>query len=58
MVVCFDKLKLWLDDVRREQDQPSFGEWFQWIAERMQEHAKDKNAKPAHVEHARWRPRS
>ncbi len=41
------KLARWNEDLREEQQQPSWGEWFQWLGDRALEvkHA----AEPAHV---------
>jgi len=54
IVVMWRKLRIWLDAVRTEQSQPSWAEWFQWLAERAAVH-KDE-ARPAYVAHADWRP--
>lgn len=48
------KLHAWTDELRAEQDQPSWAEWFQWLAERM-EKTKDER-RPAYVEHRNWQP--
>ncbi|MGD2128870.1 MAG: hypothetical protein PVJ33_05365 [Lysobacterales bacterium] len=50
----WQKLHVWTDELRSEQDQPSWAEWFQWLAERM-EHTKDER-RPAYVEHRDWQP--
>ena len=41
------KLSRWLDDLREEQQQPSWGEWFEWLGDQAAavKHAGD----PAHV---------
>ena len=57
-VVMWRKLSRWLDDVREEQRQPSWAEWFQWLAERLNEWAEEKQPEPAHIREAAWRPRS
>lgn len=54
IVVMGRKLRNWLDTVRVEQSQPSWAEWFQWLAERAAMH-KDES-RPAYVAHADWRP--
>lgn len=48
------KLCRFQDDLRAEQQQPSWGEWFTWLAEQA-ERVKDE-APPAHVAHRDWRP--
>jgi len=46
------KLRVWQNDVRREQDQPSWGEWFEWLGDQAEKH---KNLEPpAHIRHADW----
>jgi hypothetical protein len=52
-VMCV-KLRTWCEDIRREQDQPSFAEWFEWLGDQAM---RDKaESGPAHIEHRDWRP--
>ena len=55
VVVMWRKLATWLEEVRVEQQQPSWAEWFEWLAQRCAEH-KDE-AMPAHRKHAGWKPK-
>ena len=48
------KLKRWQEDVRRENNQPSWGEWFEWLGDQA-ERVKTPS-QPAHVKHRNWRP--
>ena len=48
------KLHRWLEDLRAEQEQPSWGEWFEWLGDRALE-VKSKSA-PAHIEYRSWKP--
>ena len=52
--VMWRKLGPWMKQVRIEQAQPSFGEWFQWLAEQCERH-KDEGA-PANIAHREWMP--
>ena len=54
-VALWTKLAPWAKDIRANQDQPRFMEWFQWLAERMAENRKPSVA-PAHEQHKAWRP--
>jgi hypothetical protein len=56
-VVAWRKLATWTHDERQEQNHDSFAEWFQWLAERLDETNDDKNANPAYRRYAKWRPR-
>jgi len=56
-VVMWRKLSRWTDTVRREQAQPSWAEWFQWLAEQLARDSAQKEAYPAYQEFADWRPR-
>lgn len=48
------KLRQWQEDVRRENDQPSWGEWFEWLGDQVE---RVKTAtEPAHILHRDWRP--
>jgi hypothetical protein len=56
-VVMWRKLARWTDAVRREQAQPSWAEWFQWLAEQLTREAEQKESNPAYTRFAEWRPR-
>ncbi|MGI9590341.1 MAG: DUF4760 domain-containing protein [Myxococcota bacterium] len=48
------KLSRYQEEVRVEQDQPSWGEWFTWLGDQV---ARAKSGtEPAHVAHRGWRP--
>jgi len=47
------KLSRWQQDLREEQRQPSWGEWFEWLGDQA---AKVKHVgEPAHLQHKDWR---
>lgn len=48
------KLRVFQEDLRREQNQPSWGEWFTWLAEQAERVKTD--GPPAHLAHRNWRP--
>jgi len=56
-VVMWRKLARWMDTVRQEQAQPSWAEWFQWLAEQLGRDSEQKEANPAYEKFANWRPR-
>jgi hypothetical protein len=48
------KLGHWLEDLRVEQEQPSWGEWFEWLGRQA---AKIKSvSEPAHIKYRDWKP--
>ena len=52
-VMCI-KLRVWQQELRDEQQQPSWGEWFEWLGDQAM---KLKTAsKPAHIQHKNWKP--
>jgi hypothetical protein len=52
-VTC-KKLRVWLEDIREEQQQPSWGEWFEWLGDQA---IKAKNpSPPAQIAHKDWKP--
>jgi hypothetical protein len=55
-IVVWRKLSAWLETVREEQSQPSWAEWFQWLAEQMI--AVNAQDDPAYLRHKDWRPRA
>jgi hypothetical protein len=56
-VVMWRKLAHWMDSVRAEQAQPSWAEWFQWLAEQLARESDQKERNPAYRKFADWRPR-
>lgn len=57
VVVMERKLHRWQAELRIEQNQPSWGEWFEWLADRVRERAGAGGVKePAHIRFANWRP--
>ena len=52
-VILWRKLGPWLVHIRMEQQQPSWAEWFQWLAQQCEQH-KGRRA-PAH-ERLDWKP--
>jgi hypothetical protein len=51
-VMCI-KLRQWNEDLRVEQQQPSWGEWFEWLGDQAQK-AKTESA-PAHINYRDWK---
>lgn len=48
------KLAAYQREIREEQSQPSWAEWFEWLADQV---AKSKHGQPpAHVRYRDWRP--
>ena len=54
VVVTWRKLSVWLETIREEQSQPSWGEWFQWLSERLM--AVKAESEPAYLKFKKWRP--
>lgn len=49
-----NKLRVWQQELREEQHQPSWGEWFEWLGDQA---AKRKTvSEPAHILHKNWKP--
>ncbi len=55
VVILWRKLEDWAMDLREELDSPDAFEWFQWLAERLEEH-QPADAKPAYEEFKSWAP--
>ena len=54
IVVMWRKLGPWLHQIRVEQSQPSWAEWFQWLAQQCERHKDDGH--PAYEQHGQWVP--
>ncbi len=52
-VMC-RKLRRSMNDLRLEQNQPSWGEWFEWLGDRALELKQSQG--PAHIIHKSWKP--
>lgn len=52
-VMC-NKLRTWQEEVREEQQQPSFAEWFEWLGD--QAIKRKTQSEPAHIRHRNWAP--
>lgn len=48
------KLSNWQADMRVEQSQPSWGEWFEWLGDQAERVKHD--SLPAHIQHSKWKP--
>lgn len=48
------KLARWLEDMRIEQEQPSWAEWFEWLGDQC-DRVKSNEA-PAYIRYRDWRP--
>ena len=49
------KLKRYVEELREASSRPTDWEWFQWLAERMQEEELARPPVPAHVQHRNWK---
>lgn len=56
VVVLWRKLENWAVDLREELDSPDAFEWFQWLAERLEQYRPD-GSKPAYEAFKAWAPR-
>ena len=56
VVYLWRKLTLWIEDTRKEQSRETVYEWFQWLAERLQEQPDFDKTEGAHVKHQNWVP--
>jgi hypothetical protein len=54
-VILWRKLEHWVYALREELGSAEAFEWFQWLAERLEE-LSDPNEQPAFVEHKDWKP--
>ncbi len=47
-------LKVVMQDLREEQDQPSWAEWFEWLGDQLNK--TKTTSEPAHIQFRDWRP--
>jgi len=48
------KLRVWQRELREEQRQPSWGEWFEWLGDQALD--RKTGAEPAYLLHRHWKP--
>jgi hypothetical protein len=55
-VILWRKLRLWTMTLREELGQPYAFEWFQWLAERLDEDHAGSDPRAAYEAHRDWKP--
>ena len=56
-VLLWRRLEKWIAGLREELENPDAFEWFQWLAEKLEEH-NDPDSGPAYEAHKDWEPAS
>ncbi len=56
VVILWSKLEGWVSGLREELDSPEAFEWFQWLADRLEEY-QSEIPRPAYEEFKSWAPR-
>ena len=56
VVILWSKLEGWVSGLREELDSPEAFEWFQWLANRLEEYQSEIPS-PAYEEFKSWAPR-
>jgi hypothetical protein len=54
-VLLWRRLEKWVGELREDLDNPEAFEWFQWLAEKLDEHNEQVSG-PAYVAHKDWEP--
>lgn len=57
IVLSWKKLEAFVRESRAQDGRDTYFEWFQWLAERIQDRESAAEPVPAHIEHRAWRPR-
>lgn len=55
ILISWKKLKRFIEDERTEMGRQTIGEWFQWMAERIQERENKTATIPGYIEYKNWR---
>ena len=56
VVLSWKKLGTLVTEMREESGRETYFEWFQWLAERMEEREAVSSPIPAHIQHKDWKP--
>ncbi|MEX2497068.1 MAG: hypothetical protein WD448_13315 [Woeseia sp.] len=55
-VILWRKLEPWISTLRAEMGEPYAFEWFQWLAERLDDEDHAGDPRPAYEAHRKWKP--
>ena len=55
-VILWSKLSRWINDMRKDLDNPAAFEWFEWLAKVLEELG-NTDCAPAYEKHRDWKPR-
>jgi len=58
VVAMWRKLRVYFEGIREERSHERIAEWFQWLAERFEEHEARAPTQPAQKRFADWEPRT
>jgi hypothetical protein len=53
---CWKRLRPYIEDQRQEHNLPNIAEWFQWLAERLEEYGRPEKSLGTHIALKDWRP--
>lgn len=53
---CWDRMREWVQVVRREQGNEKFDEWLEWLSDQMKRLGDESEGKPAYLTYEGWRP--
>ena len=56
VILAWQRLQPFITSERQRIGNPQMMEWFQWLAERLQEHRTKPGTAPAYELHRRWKP--
>jgi hypothetical protein len=50
------RLREYIESERDALNMPAFGEWFQWLAERLEQYPQPEKRVGAHIAFSEWKP--
>ena len=56
VVLVWHKLENWATEMRAEQRRETAFEWFQWLAEHIDQHRSERTIRPVYSKLEKWRP--
>jgi hypothetical protein len=54
IILSWQKLELYVSEIRKEHQRETMFEWFQWLADRMKEREYASSPVPAHIAYKEW----
>lgn len=53
---CWHRMRPYIEDQREKRNLPNIAEWFQWLAERLEQYGRPEKSQGTHIAFRDWKP--